>query len=61
VKGRGRLVPAALACLVLGVGLTFLFDRWYTLLPGVLLMLAFVVCGVFAIATPDFVAREDDD
>jgi hypothetical protein len=61
VRGRGRLVIAALVCLGAGLALTFPFEAWYTLLPGVLLMLAFVVCGVFAIASPDFLARDDDD
>ena len=52
---------AAVACLLLGLALTLPFDRWFTLLPGVGLMLAFVVLGVFAIASPEFLARTDDD
>jgi hypothetical protein len=60
VRGRGRLVGAALACLVLGFAFIFPFEEWYTLLAGVLLLLAFVVCGVFAIASPEFLARDDD-
>jgi hypothetical protein len=48
-----RLELAAVACFVLGAGLLFPFDKTYTIVPGVLLLLAFVVVGVFALANPD--------
>ena len=47
-----RLENAAAACFVLGAGLLFPFDHTITIIAGVLLLLAFVVCGVFALATP---------
>ena len=47
-----RLEIAAAACFVLGAGLLFPFDHTITIVAGVLLLLAFVVCGVFALATP---------
>ena len=47
-----RLEIAAAACFVLGAGLLFPFDHTITIIAGVLLLLAFVVCGVFALATP---------
>jgi hypothetical protein len=47
-----RLEIAAAACFVLGAGLLFPFDYTITIIAGVLLLLAFVVCGVFALATP---------
>jgi hypothetical protein len=47
-----RLEIAAAACFVLGAGLLFPFDDTITIVAGVLLLLAFVVCGVFALATP---------
>jgi hypothetical protein len=55
-----RLELATIACLVLGAGLLFPFDETYTVVPGVLLLLAFVVCGVFALATPERLGRSDD-
>jgi uncharacterized protein (DUF58 family) len=61
MRGRGRLPLIALACLGLGLVLTVPFERWFTLLFGVGFLLAFVVCGVFAIASPAFLEREDDD
>jgi hypothetical protein len=37
------------------------FEATITRVLGVVALLAFVACGVFAIATPDYLAREDDD
>jgi hypothetical protein len=48
-----RLEIAAAACFVLGAGLLFPFDYTITIIAGVVLLLAFVVCGVFALATPE--------
>jgi hypothetical protein len=48
-----RLELAAGACFVLGAGLLFPFDSTFTIIPGVLLLLAFVVCGVFVLASPE--------
>jgi hypothetical protein len=56
-----RLEIATVACFVLGAGLLFPFESTVTILLGVLLLMAFVVCGVFALATPDALAREPDD
>ena len=52
-----RLELATFACFVLGAGLLFPFDNTFTILPGVLLLFAFVVCGVFALASPERLAR----
>ena len=48
-----RLALATAACFVLGAGLLFPFDYTITIIAGVVLLLAFVVCGVFALATPE--------
>jgi hypothetical protein len=48
-----RLELATIVCFVAGAGLLFPFDSTFTIVPGVLLLLAFVVCGVFAMASPD--------
>ncbi len=54
-----RLELAAAACFVLGTGLLFPFDSTFTIIPGALLLLAFVVCGVFAMASPERLAGDD--
>ena len=56
-----RLEKIALACFVLGSGLLFPFDKWFTILPGVLLLFAFIVCGVFALASSERLAGEEPD
>jgi hypothetical protein len=56
-----RLEKAAAACFLLGAGLLFPFDSTFTILAGVLLLVAFIVCGVFALATPEALAGEPDD
>ena len=55
-----RLELAAIACFGLGAGLLFPFDKTFTIIPGVLLLLAFVVCGVFALATPERLGRSEE-
>jgi hypothetical protein len=56
-----RLEIAAAACFVLGAGLLFPFEHTLTILAGVLLLVAFVVCGVFVLASPDALADKPDD
>jgi hypothetical protein len=48
-----RLGAAAIACFVLGTGLLFPFEHTATIAAGVALLLAFIVCGVFALLTPE--------
>lgn len=55
-----RLLQATLACLVIGGGLLFLFDVPATLTLGVVLLVAFVVLGVFTIATPEYLEGPGD-
>jgi hypothetical protein len=52
-------VIRALGVLAAGSLLLFLFEAWYTRLLGVVLLLAAIVLGVFAVATPE--ALTDDD
>ena len=56
-----RLEIATVACFVLGAGLLFPFDSTITLLLGMLLLVAFVVCGVFVLASPEALAGEPED
>ena len=59
--GRPPLVPLTIAAFVLGAGLLVAFDHAVTLAAGVLLLFAFVVLGVFTIASPEYLARAPDE
>jgi hypothetical protein len=48
-----RLAAATIACFVLGAGLLFPFEHTVTIALGVVFLLAFVVCGVFLLASPE--------
>jgi hypothetical protein len=48
-----------LALLVVGVGLMVPFESTITRILGVAALIAFVVVGVFVIATPPFLERDD--
>jgi hypothetical protein len=48
-----RLTVATIACFVLGAGLLFPFEHTVTIALGVAFLLAFVVCGVFVLASPE--------
>jgi hypothetical protein len=58
---RPPLVIATVAAFLLGAGLLFVFEKAVTLAIGVLLLFAFVVLGVFAIASPEYLARSVDE
>ena len=47
--------------LVAGVLLMVPFESTVTRVLGLAALIAFVVCGVFAIATPEYLARSDDE
>lgn len=49
----------ALALFVLGAALLVPFEYPLTLVAGVLLLLAWIVVGVFAVATPERLAGDD--
>jgi hypothetical protein len=53
-----RLEIAAVACFVLGAGLLFPFEHTLTITAGVLLLVAFVVVGVFALASPERLGKD---
>jgi hypothetical protein len=54
-------VPAALACLVVGAALLLILDQPVARAVGVLALFAFIVLGVFAIATPEYLGGGEDD
>ena len=51
----------AIACFVVGVALMVPFDYTITRILGVAALVAFVVIGVFALASPERLAEEDDE
>jgi hypothetical protein len=55
-----RGVVVLLACLIVGVGLNVAFEYTITRVVGMLLLFAFIVLGVFLIADPEFLGREED-
>jgi MYXO-CTERM domain-containing protein len=58
---RGPLALLALVALIVGCGLLIPFDAWLARLLGVLALFAFIVTGVFAIATPALLGQEGKD
>lgn len=48
-----RLELVAAACFVVGAVLMFLFEAAVTRVIGVAALVAFIVCGVFALASPE--------
>jgi hypothetical protein len=60
-RPRGKLLAATIAAFVLGAGLLVPFEETVTLAAGVVLLFAFVVLGAFTIASPEYLARTDDE
>jgi hypothetical protein len=56
-----HLFRATVASFVLGAGLMLAFDVTLTRILGVALILAFIVLGAFTIATPEYLAEEEDE
>jgi hypothetical protein len=54
-----RLLLAAITALLLGVGLMVPFEGVVTRVTGVASLFAFIVLGVFAIASPQRLAEPD--
>jgi hypothetical protein len=50
-----------LISLALGVPLMVLFENTFTRIAGVILCFTFIISGVFVLASPSFLGREDDD
>ena len=48
-----------LALFVIGAGLMFAFDSPAARIPGLAALFGFIVCGVFLIARPEFLGRDD--
>jgi hypothetical protein len=55
-----RLALLALACAAAGAALMVLVDSPWALGAGVALLIAFIAIGAAAIATPEYLGRDDD-
>jgi hypothetical protein len=55
-----RGVVAMLACLLAGLVLMIGFEAAVTRILGIVCLFAFIVTGVFLIADPEFLDRDDD-
>lgn len=56
-----RLLLATALCGALGAAITFVFDATLPRIVGLLLLFAFIVCGTFLVASPEFVERDGDE
>jgi uncharacterized membrane protein len=55
-----RTALLAVGCAVAGAALMVLVDSPWALGAGVALMIAFIAIGAAAIATPEYLGRDDD-
>jgi hypothetical protein len=55
-----KLLPLTLALFVIGVALMLAGDGPATRVPGMTALFGFIVCGVFLIARPEFLGRDED-
>jgi hypothetical protein len=51
---RSPLITATVATFVLGAGLLFAFEKAVTIAAGIILLFAFLMLGVFAVASPEY-------
>ena len=57
---RDRLLRITIACFVLGAGVMLLFEAPLARVAGVALLFGFVVAGVFLVADPAFLDRDEE-
>ena len=57
----GKAFAAMMAGAGIGVPLMLIFDHPLTRIVGVLGLFAFIAAGVFAIASPEFLAADDEE
>jgi hypothetical protein len=56
---NGRLLRATLASGAVGAAVMLLFDGVVARIVGVLLLFVFMVCGLFLVADPGYLAEEE--
>jgi energy-converting hydrogenase Eha subunit C len=57
---RIPLLPVCVTCFVVGSAVMFFFEAPLARIVGVALLFAFIVSGVFLVADPEFLGRDED-
>jgi energy-converting hydrogenase Eha subunit C len=60
VTGRGPLLPVCVGCFVVGALDMILFEAPLARIVGVALLFAFIVSGVFLVADPAWLGRDEE-
>ena len=60
MTGRPRLLPICVACFLLGAADMLAFDAPLARIVGVALLFAFIVSGVFLVADPELLGRDEE-
>jgi energy-converting hydrogenase Eha subunit C len=60
VTRRSPLLGVCVTCFVLGALVMFLFEAPVTRIVGVALLFAFIVSGVFLVADPEWLGRDEE-
>jgi putative effector of murein hydrolase LrgA (UPF0299 family) len=60
VTGRPRLLGVCVACFVLGALVMVAFEAPLARIVGVALLFAFIVSGVFLVADPEWLGRDEE-
>jgi energy-converting hydrogenase Eha subunit C len=55
-----RLLGVCVACFVLGSAVMIAFEAPLARIVGVALLFGFIVSGVFLVASPEFLARDEE-
>ena len=58
---RPSLTAVTVACFVVGAAVLVVFEHAVTLALGVVLLLAFIVLGLFLIASPDYLGKDPEE
>lgn len=61
MSGHSRTLPAAVAALVVGAAVLFLADAEALRVASAALLLAGIGLGVLAVATPEFLTRDQEE
>jgi energy-converting hydrogenase Eha subunit C len=60
VRERPPLLAICVACFVLGSAVMLVFEAPVARIAGVALLFGFVVSGVFLVADPEFLGRDEE-
>ena len=61
MRDRSRLLAIAVAGFVLGLGFMLPFEYTITRMLGVICLATFVIAGLLLVASPEFLAADEDE